>query len=198
VRLACGGKAAYPELQSNEASPGHIGNRTMWGIPSMIERGSPVPSVAVKLVGADGAIETTSEKALAGDLVVFFSVPGAFTPTCHVNHLPGFIANEAKFRAAGVERIVCASVNDAHVMKAWAEASGALGRIEFLADGNGYLADALGMSKDFSQFGMGKRFIRAAMIIRNGVVDAVFPEEGPGVNASGAPAVLMALEAAKV
>jgi len=164
----------------------------------MIERGNPVPSVAVKLVGADGAIETTSDAALAGELVVFFSVPGAFTPTCHVNHLPGFLANLAKFDAAGVTKIVCASVNDVHVMKAWAQASDAMGKIEFLADGNGALADALGMSKDFSQAGMGKRFIRAAMIIRNGVVGGVFPEEGPGVNASGAPAVLMALETAKL
>lgn len=163
----------------------------------MIERGSPVPSVAVKLVGADGAVDTTSDKALAGNLVVFFSVPGAFTPTCHVNHLPGFLANEAKLRAAGVDKIVCASVNDVHVMKAWAQASGAMGQIEFLADGNAALADALGLSKDFSGAGMGKRFMRTAMILRNGVVDGVFPEEGPGVNASGAPAILMALETAK-
>lgn len=162
----------------------------------MIERGSPVPSVRVKLVGADGAIETTSDAVLGTGLVVFFSVPGAFTPTCHVNHLPGFIANEAKLRAAGVDRIVCASVNDVHVMKAWAQASGAMGKIDFLADGNGELADALGLSKDYSGSGMGKRFARAAMLVRNGVVDAVFVEEGPGVNASGAPAILMALEAA--
>lgn len=162
----------------------------------MIERGSPVPSVRVKLVGADGATETTSDAVLGTGLVVFFSVPGAFTPTCHVNHLPGFLANQAKLRAAGVDRIVCASVNDAHVMKAWAEASGALGKIDFLADGNGDLADALGLSKDFSGAGMGKRFARAAMLVRNGIVDGVFVEEGPGVNASGAPAILMALETA--
>ena len=162
----------------------------------MIERGSPIPSVPTKLVGAEGATDTTSDAVLGTGLVVLFTVPGAFTPTCHVNHLPGFVANESKLRAAGVSRIVCASVNDHHVMKAWAEASGALGKVDFIADGNAALAEALGLAKDFSGSGMGKRFARSAMLIRNGVVDAVFVEDAPGVNASGAPAILMALESA--
>ncbi|ODT69075.1 MAG: hypothetical protein ABS75_18060 [Pelagibacterium sp. SCN 63-23] len=162
----------------------------------MIERGNPVPSVGVKLVTASGVEETTSDVALGQGTIVLFSVPGAFTPTCHVNHLPGFLANADKLRAAGVDRIVCAAVNDHHVMKAWAEASDAVGKVDFLADGNGAFASALGLDKDFSQAGMGLRYARAAMIIRDGVVDAVFVEDAPGVNASGAPAILMALEAA--
>lgn len=162
----------------------------------MIERGNPVPSVRVKLVDANGITDTTSEVVLGSGLVVMFSVPGAFTPTCHVNHLPGFIANEPKLRAAGVTRIVCASVNDQHVMKAWAEAAGALGKIDFIADGNAELARALGLDKDFSGGGMGTRFARSAMIVRDGVVDSVFVEDAPGVSGSGAPAILMALEAA--
>lgn len=163
----------------------------------MIERGNPIPSVPVKLVNAEGSTDTTSDMALGTGTVVFFAVPGAFTPTCHVNHLPGFLANLAKLRAAGVDRVVCAAVNDHHVMRAWAEASGALGQIDFLADGNGALAEAIGLAKDFSKSGMGKRYARSAMIIRNGTVDAVFVEDAPGVNASGAPAILMALEAAR-
>jgi peroxiredoxin len=162
----------------------------------MIERGSPIPSVRTKLVNAEGMSDTTSDAVLGTGLVVFFAVPGAFTPTCHINHLPGFIANAGKLRAAGIDRIVCGSVNDHHVMKAWAEASGALGEIEFLADGNAELAQALGLDKDSSGSGMGTRFTRSAMLIRNGVVDAVFVEDAPGVNASGAPAILMALETA--
>jgi peroxiredoxin len=82
-------------------------------------------------------------------------------------------------------------------MKAWAEASGALGKIDFIADGNAELAEALGLAEDKSSSGMGKRFTRSAMLIRNGIVDAVFVEDAPGVNASGAPAILMALEAAR-
>ena len=162
----------------------------------MIERGNPVPSVPVKLVDANGFTDTASDVVLGSGLVVLFTVPGAFTPTCHVNHLPGFIANESKLRAAGVTRIVCASVNDQHVMKAWAETAGALGKIDFIADGNAELAKALGLAKDFSGGGMGTRFARAAMIVRNGVVDNVFVEDAPGVSGSGAPAILMALEAA--
>lgn len=162
----------------------------------MIERGNPIPAVGVKLVTASGVEDTSSDAALGEGTVVLFSVPGAFTPTCHVNHLPGFLANAAKLRAAGVDRIVCAATNDHHVMKAWAEASGALNEIAFLSDGNGEFAKALGLSKDLSQAGMGHRFARAAMIVRNGVVDAVFVEDAPGVSATGAPAILMALEAA--
>lgn len=162
----------------------------------MIDRGNPVPSVHVKLVGAQETTDATSDAVLGTGLVVFFAVPGAFTPTCHVNHLPGFLANEAKLKAAGVDRIVCASVNDHHVMKAWAEASGALGKVDFIADGNADLAEALGLAKDFSAAGMGKRYARSAMLIRDGIVDAVFVEDAPGVGASGAPAILMALESA--
>ena len=161
----------------------------------MIERGDPIPSVPVKLVTSDGIADTTSDVALGEGLTVFFAVPGAFTPTCHVNHLPGFVGNEAKLRAAGVDRIVCAAANDHHVMKAWAEASGALGKIDFLADGNGKLAQAMGLDKDLSASGMGVRFTRSAALIRNGVVEAVFIEDAPGVTATGAPAILMALEA---
>ncbi|WP_297103907.1 peroxiredoxin [uncultured Devosia sp.] len=162
----------------------------------MIERGDKVPSVGTKLVTAAGIEDTTSDVALGSGTVVMFAVPGAFTPTCHVNHLPGFVANAAKLRAAGVDRIVCAATNDHHVMKAWAEATNALDDVAFLADGNAALARAMGLDKDFSGGGMGTRFARCAMIIRNGVVDAVFTEDAPGVTASGAPAILMALEAA--
>lgn len=164
----------------------------------MIERGSSLPSVPTKLVSADGFVDTTSDAVLGQGLVVLFTVPGAFTPTCHLNHLPGFLANLPKLKAAGVDRVVCASVNDHHVMKAWAEASGALGQIDFIADGNAALAEALGLAKDLSVAGMGQRFARAAMIIRDGVADAVFLEDAPGVGASGAPAILMALEAGTV
>jgi len=163
----------------------------------MIERGDAIPSVGIKLVNASGVSETTSDAVLGSGTVVFFAVPGAFTPTCHVNHLPGFLANAGKLRAAGVDRIVCASVNDAHVMKAWAEASNALADIDFIADGNADLAKALGLAKDFSANGMGTRFARSAMIARDGKIADIFVEDAPGVNASGAPAILMALETAK-
>ncbi len=162
----------------------------------MIEAGDPIPSVPVRLIGKDGTTETTSDAALAGKRVVFFTVPGAFTPTCHVNHLPGFIANANKLRAAGVERIVCGAANDHHVVKTWAEATSALGTIEFIADPHVNLALAMGLDKEFGD--LGQRYRRSAMIIEDGVVRAIFVEDKPGVNATGAPAILMALEAAAV
>ncbi|WDR06549.1 peroxiredoxin [Devosia rhodophyticola] len=160
----------------------------------MVERGDAIPSVAVKLVDANGITDATADAILGQGTVAFFSVPGAFTPTCHVNHLPSFLANAQKLADAGATRIVCASVNDHHVMKAWAEATGSLGIIDFVADGNGDLATALGLAQDKTDVGMGKRFQRTALVIRDGLVQSVFVEDGPGISASGAPAVLMALE----
>ncbi len=160
----------------------------------MIEAGERIPSVPIKLVTSEGVADSTSDAALAGERVVFFTVPGAFTPTCHVNHLPGFLANAAKLKAAGVSKIVCGAVNDHHVVKSWAEATDALGRIEFIADGRGRLTEALGLDKEMGD--LGRRSARSAMIIENGVVRSVFVEDKPGVTGSGAPAILMALEAA--
>lgn len=162
----------------------------------MIEAGDSVPSVPVRLVAAEGTTETTSDAVLGQGLVVFFTVPGAFTPTCHVNHLPGFLANAPKLRAAGVTRIVCGAVNDHHVLKAWGEATQALGVVDFIADPQGELAKALGIERHTPDLGL--RFRRSAMIFRNGIAQGVFVEDKPGVTASGAPAVLMALEAAAV
>jgi peroxiredoxin len=160
----------------------------------MIQPGDRVPSVSVKLVDASGVTDTTTDAMMGQGLVVLFAVPGAFTPTCDTNHLPGFLANAPKFRARGVSRVVCVSVNDHHVMKAWAEASGALGLVDFLADGNAEFARALGLAQDRSAANMGERFVRSALLIEDGVATDVFVETVPGVNATGAPAILMALD----
>jgi peroxiredoxin len=161
----------------------------------MIKAGDPIPSIPVKLVDASGTSDTTSDAILGQGRVAFFAVPAAFSPTCHVNHLPGFIANAAKLQAAGVTRIVCAAVNDHHVVKAWAEASGAVGIVDFIADTHSNLARALGLDKQSADLGL--RFARSAMLIKNGIVEAVYLEDAPGVNATGAPAILMALESLK-
>jgi len=160
----------------------------------MIEAGDAIPSIPVKLVDTSGIADLTSDTVLGTGRVVLFAVPGAFTPTCSDNHLPGFVANEPKLRAAGVDRIVCVATNDHHVLKAWAQGADALGKVDFVADGNAELARALGLDMDLSNAGMGTRFRRSAMIIEDGTVRAVFVEGAPGVGASGAPAVLMALE----
>jgi peroxiredoxin len=166
---------------------------------SAIKPGDRIPSVPIKLVDPAGITDSSSDVVLGRGRVVMFAVPGAFTPTCHVNHLPGFLANAAKIRAAGADRIVCAAVNDQHVMKAWATDSEALGIIDFIADGNADLARALGLDEDRSASGMGMRYMRSAMLLRDGVVEVVFAEDRPGqVTGSGAPAILLALQTSTV
>lgn len=162
-------------------------------ITNMIQAGDKIPSIPIKLVDANGSSDATSDAVLGTGTVVLFGVPGAFTPTCDTSHLPGFVSNAHKLANLGVSRVVCATVNDHHVTKAWAERSDALGKVDFIADGEGLLADAMGMSRQIP--GMGKRFGRFAMVIRDGVVQDVFVQDVAGVTVSGAPAVLMALEA---
>lgn len=161
-----------------------------------IQPGQRVPSVPIKLVSVDGVSDVSSADVLGSGTVIFFTVPGAFTPTCHLNHLPGFVENAERFAMAGVDRIVCGTVNDQHVVKAWAEATGALGKIDFIADGLAKLAHEMGLERDLSLGGLGIRFIRSALIIEDGVVTLVNTETVPGeVSGSGAGAILEALSA---
>lgn len=158
----------------------------------MIKSGDRIPSIFVRLIQASGTKETDSAAALGMGTSVLFGVPGAFTPTCDTSHLPGFVANAGKLKAAGVDRIVCASVNDHHVLRAWAERSEALGSVDFIADPRGEFAEALGLTKEFSD--LGRRYARFAMIVRDGVVDQLFVQDASGVTVSGAPAILLALQ----
>jgi peroxiredoxin len=158
----------------------------------MIQTGDRLPSVPIKLVDAAGVSDADSAALLGQGTVVLFAVPGAFTPTCDTSHLPGFVAAADRITAAGVDRIVCAAVNDHHVVKAWAERTEALGKIDFIADAHGRLAEAMGLAKDFGD--LGRRFARFAMIIRDGVVRHIFVQDVAGVTVSGAPAILLALQ----
>lgn len=161
-----------------------------------IQPGQSIVSVPVKHVTEAGVADATSAEILGSGTVVFFTVPGAFTPTCHLNHLPGYLDAADQLKAAGVDTIVCGTVNDHHVVKAWAESTGALGKMEFIADGLGKLAEALGLERDLTGGGLGMRFNRASLLIRNGVVESVNVEGAPGeVTSSGAPAMIEALGA---
>ena len=158
----------------------------------MIKTGDRVPSVPVRLVTASGVTETDTGAILGSGTVVLFAVPGAFTPTCDTSHLPGFVASASKIKDLGVSRIVCATANDHHVVKAWAERSDAFPAIDFIADPHARFADALGLSKELSD--LGRRYARFAMIVRNGRVEDVFVQDVSGVTVSGAPAILLALQ----
>jgi len=107
-------------------------------------------------------------------------VPGAFTPTCSNQHLPGYIENAEQLRAAGVDTIVCISVNDAFVMGAWGQQNETTGKVMMVADGNAELTQKIGLSMDGSGHGMGTRSLRYSMIVRDGVVEQLNVEENPG------------------
>lgn len=151
--------------------------------------GSALPAVTLKVVAA-GAVEPKAVNDLfASGRHVIFSVPGAFTPTCSAKHLPGFVTHLAALKGRGVASVACLSVNDAFVMKAWAERDGSPD-ILMLADGNAELATALGLTLDASGFGMGTRSQRFALVVRDGVIEQMFVEEPGAFAVSSAENVL--------
>jgi peroxiredoxin len=156
-----------------------------------IKVGDPLPDASFTTMSADGPSRLSTAAIFAGRKVVLFAVPGAFTPTCHMKHLPGFIARADEIKARGVDTIACVSVNDVFVMDAWARSTGAGDKILFLADGNGDFARAIGMDIESSGFGMGLRSKRYAMIVEDGRVGAlnVEPARGQAVE-SGADKLL--------
>lgn len=156
-----------------------------------IQVGDRLPDATFRTMTADGPKPITTGEVFAGKTMVLFAVPGAFTPTCHRNHLPGFVQHGDAIRAKGVDGIAVTAVNDAFVLKAWAEATNAVGKIDFLSDGNGDFAKAIGLDMDGSAFGLGIRTKRYAMVVKDGVVTALAVEDAPGQAAvSSAEAVL--------
>jgi peroxiredoxin len=154
-----------------------------------IQVGDKIPACTLKTMGEKGPTDITTEEIFAGKKVVLFAVPGAFTPGCSLTHLPGFVVNADKIKAAGVDTIVCMSVNDAFVMGAWGKAQNAE-ELLMLADGNGELTSALGLVLDGSGFGMGQRSQRFAMIVEDGTVSHLNVETGPGIDASSAETIM--------
>ena len=158
-----------------------------------IKIGDNLPDVGFNMLTADGEQKMSMEVIFAGRKVVLFAVPGAFTPTCSHNHLPGFLAQFEAIKAKGVDTIACTSVNDVFVMTAWAKHSGADGKILMLADGNAEFAKACGLERDLTASHMGLRSRRYSMIVDNAVVTQLNVESKSGVNVSGAETILTQL-----
>jgi len=144
---------------------------------SMIDVGDRIPDTALLIVAEGAPTPTTSGELLGTGRVVLFAVPGAFTPTCSTVHLPSYVETAADLAAAGVDRIVCLSVNDPFVMAAWARAEAIGDEIVMVADGNAEFTRAIGMDVDASRGGMGVRSRRYAMVLNDGVVTNFLPEE---------------------
>lgn len=152
-----------------------------------------MPSFTLKYLAADGMAEISTDQIFAGKKVILFAVPGAYTPTCTAQHLPGFLSKAAALKAKGVDSIVCMAVNDPFVMKAWGESAGVRDEMLMLPDGNGELTRALGLELDGSGFGLGQRSQRFAMIVEDGTVTHLAVEEATGLDVSSAEKILQAL-----
>ena len=156
-----------------------------------VKVGDTLPAdVKLKEMGEGGPRDVSVGDLFKGKRIVLFAVPGAFTPTCSMKHLPGFVEQAQAIRGKGVDEILCLSVNDAFVMGAWGDASNARGKVRMLADGNAEFTRAIGLELDASGFGMGSRSQRYAMIVNDGKVEQVLVEPGPGLQVSSAESVL--------
>ncbi len=155
--------------------------------------GEKIPSATLVEATADGPKPVSTDDLFAGKKIVLFAVPGAFTPTCHAQHMPSFVQHADEILGKGVDHIACISVNDPFVMTAWAKESSAGGKIMMLADGNADFTKQLGLDFDGSKFGMGTRSQRYAMIVEDGVVKALNVEAGAGFEVSGADTILKQL-----
>jgi len=141
-----------------------------------IQVGERLPQVTFRVMTPDGPVAKTTDDLFKGRKVVLVAVPGAFTPTCHRNHLPGYVQRAEEIKAKG--------------MDAWAKASGADG-IEFLSDGNGDFAKAIKLTMDGTGFGLGIRSQRYSMVVDDGVVKAINVEDAPSkAQVSGAENIL--------
>jgi len=158
-----------------------------------IKVGDTIPSMKLMTATPEGPKEISTDEIFKGKKVVMFGVPGAFTPTCSMRHLPGFLEHAEEFRAKGVDRVVCVAVNDAFVLGAWAKENGVDGRVTMLADGSGTFTKALGLELDLVGRGLGVRSQRFALVAQDGKVTNVAVEQPGGFEVSKAEAVLAGL-----
>ncbi len=158
-----------------------------------IQVGDKLPAGRFTVMNADGPGSDSIEDLFGGKKVVLFSVPGAFTPTCSKDHLPGFIEQASALQAKGVDLIACMAVNDVFVMDAWGKQHSAEGKVAMLADGSGVYSKALGLELDLSDRGLGVRSSRFALVIDDNVVTHAFLEEGGAFEVSSAENVLSSL-----
>lgn len=158
-----------------------------------IQVGSRIPSATLTQMGADGPQPVSTDDYFKGRKVVLFAVPGAFTPTCSAQHLPGFTANADALRGKGVDAIACIATNDVFVMDAWGKAQSAGGKVDMLADGSGEFTKAMGLEFDLSARGLGVRSQRYALVADDGVVTGLHVDEGGGLDKSSAESILATL-----
>lgn len=159
-----------------------------------IKVGDKIPSMKLNKLGPNGMTQVATDDIFKGKTVIMFGLPGAFTPTCSARHVPGYLDKMSDLKAKGVDSVVCLSVNDPFVMKAWGENQKVGESIDMLPDGNAQLTKALGLDYDGSGFGLGTRSKRFALVAKDGVVKHLAVEASPGeLDVSSAESVLKKL-----
>jgi len=161
-----------------------------------ISAGDAIPHAQLTVMSAGGPTPVDAAELTATGKTVLFAVPGAFTPTCSAQHLPGFVGRADDILARGVDRIVCLAVNDVFVMDAWGKSAGVGDKIVMAADGNADFTQALGLEMDGRAFGMGRRAQRFAMIVEDGKIAEIFVEAPGEFQVSSAEHVLEILASA--
>ena len=158
-----------------------------------IKVGDKLPSVTLTILGDSGPQPVSIDDLCSGKKVVLFAVPGAFTPTCSMQHVPGFVDKASAFKDKNIDTVACISVNDPFVMCARGKDRSVGDNVMMLADGNGEFTAAIGLEMDGSGFGLGTRSQRYAMVIDDGVVTLLNVESGPGLDVSSAESILASL-----
>jgi peroxiredoxin len=159
-----------------------------------IKKGERLPSGQLAEMTDAGAKTYTIEELTKGKRVIIFGLPGAFTPTCSAKHVPGYVDKHDELQTAGIDDTMCISVNDVHVMGAWAKDQKAEGRVRMLADGNGTYTKALGLEQDRTASGMGLRSLRYSMLVEDGVVKELNVEAPGEFKVSSADTMLARLK----
>lgn len=144
-----------------------------------IKAGDKLPNATFKIMGPDGPSDASVEEVFGGKKVALFGVPGAFSPTCHKQHLPGFVGRSDDLKKKGIDAVACVSANDVFVMDSWSRQINPDGKVLMLADGNCAFIKAIGLDIDLAAFGMGTRSKRFAMLVDDGVVKTVSVEDAP-------------------
>lgn len=158
-----------------------------------IKVGDHLPDGKFTVMGPEGPTPKAVSEVFAGKKVALFAVPGAYTPTCSKSHLPGFVDRTGELKAKGIDTIACTAVNDIFVLTNWAKDTGATGKIEMLADGSGDFAKAIGLDIDLSNFGLGLRSKRYAMLVEDGVVKVLNVEDSPPIAEKSSAATLCSM-----
>lgn len=158
-----------------------------------VQVGDKMPSGSFGVMTGEGPRELSSDELFAGKKVILLSVPGAFTPTCSLKHLPGFVGLADEFLNSGVDTIACMAVNDVHVMHAWGKDRGVGDKVMMLADGSCIYTRALGLENDSTRFGMGIRGKRFVIVADDGIVTHIAIDPPGQFDVSSAEAVLASL-----